>query len=135
MKPKRDCKAEVERPRANKVAAAVAAVVDAWEAEEEEIERTRRKEQERGSQAALDGSSSFRIPRTRSALAAAAAAAFEAEACGLSALGDDIEDSSYSSKANRSRKRASVAPVGQTSVPRIVNDLDNRSSFHMFNAS
>ena len=63
-----------------------------------------------------------------------AAAAFEAEARGSSALGDDIEDSSYSSKVNRSRKRASVAPVGQTSVPRVVNDLDNRSSFLMFDA-
>ena len=126
-KPKRDRKAEVERARANKVAAAAAAGIDVWEAEEEEIER--RKEQERELQVALDNSSGFRIPRTRSALAAAAA--FEAEARGSSAPGDDIEDLN---KQNRPRKRASVAPVGQTSVPRVVNDVDNRGSFHMFNA-
>ena len=106
-KPKRDRRAEVE-------------------AEEEEIER--RKEQEKESQAALDGSSSFRIPRIRGALAAAAA--FEAEARGSSAPGDDIEEST---KADRFRKRASVTPVGQTSIPRVVNDVDNRGSFHMFN--
>ena len=80
----------------------------------------------------MDSSSGFRIPRTRSAFAAAAA--FEAEARGSSAPGDDIEVSTDSSKANRSRKRASVAPVGQASVPRVVNDVDNRDSFHMFNA-
>ena len=129
-KPKRDRKAEIERARANKAAAAAVAGIDGWEAEEEEIER--RKEQEREFQAALDGSAGFRNPRTRSALAAAAA--FEAEARGSSAPGDDIEDSTDSSKATRSRKRASVAPVGQTSVPRVVNDVDNRGSFHMFNA-
>ena len=129
-KPKRDRKAEVERARANKMAAAAGAGIDVWEAEEEEIER--RKEQERELQAALDSSSGFRIPRTRSALAAAAA--FEAEARGSSVPGDDIEVSTDPSKANRSRKRASVAPVGQTSVPRVVNDVDNRGSFHMFNA-
>jgi hypothetical protein len=129
-KPKRDRKAEVERARANKVAAAADAGIDVWEAEEEEIER--RKEQERELQTALDSSSGFRIPRTRSALAAAAA--FEAEAHGSSAPGDDIGISTDSSKANRSRKRASVAPVGLTSVPRVVNDVDNRDSFHMFNA-
>lgn len=130
-KPKRDRKAEVERAKANKVAAAAGAGIDVWEeAEDEEIER--RKEQERELQATLDSSSGFRIPRTRSALAAAAA--FEAEARGSSAPGDDIEVSTDSSKANRSRKRASVAPVGQPSVPRVVNDVDNRDSFHMFNA-
>ena len=123
-KPKRDRKAEVERARANKLAAA-----DDWEGEEE-IER--RKAQERELQAALDSSSGFRIPRTRSALAAAAA--FEAEAHGSSVFGDDIEISTDSGTANRSRKRASIAPVGQTSVPRVVNDVDNRDSFHMFNA-
>ena len=99
-----------------------------WEAEEGEIERM--KEQERDLQAALDGSSGFRIPRSRYALAAAAASK-AAEARGSSAPGDDIEDSS---KANSSPNRASVAPVRQTSVPRVVNDVDNRSSFHMFNA-
>ena len=128
-KPKRDRKAEIERARANKVAAAAGAGTDVWEAEEE-IER--RKEQERELQAALDSSSGFRIPRTRSALAAAAA--FEAEARGSSAPDDDIEVFTDSSKANRPRKRSSVAPVGQTSVPRVVNDVDNRGSFHMFNA-
>ena len=127
---KRDRKAEVERAKANKVAAAAGAGIEVWEAEEEEIER--RKEHERELQAALDSSSGFRIPRTRSALAAAAA--FEAEARGSSAAGDDIEVSTDSSKATRSRKRASVAPVGQPSVPRVVNDVDNRDSFHMFNA-
>ena len=129
-KPKRDRKAEVERAKANKVAAATGAEIDVWEAEEEEIER--RREQEREVQAALDSSSGFRIPRTRSALAAAAA--FEAEARGSSAPGDDIEVSADSSKVNRPRKRASVAPVGQPSIPRVVNDVGNRDSFHMFNA-
>ena len=128
-KPKRDRKAEIERARANKMAAAAGAGIDVWEAEEE-VER--RKEQERELQAALDSSSGFRIPRTRSALAAAAA--FEAEARGSSAPDDDIDVFTDSSKANRSRKRSSVAPVGQTSVPRVVNDVDNRGSFHMFNA-
>ena len=123
-KPKRDRKAEVERAKANKEAAA--ADIGVWEAENEEIER--RKEQERELQAALDSSSGFRIPRTRGALAAAAA--FEAEARGSEAGGDDIG----ATTANKSRKRTSVAPVGQTSVPRVVNDVDNRDSFHMFNA-
>ena len=130
-KPKRDRKAEVERAKANKEVASVGAAIDVWDTEDrEEIER--RKEQERELQAALDISSGFRIPRTRSALAAAAA--FEAEAHGSSTLGDDNEASTDPNRTNKSRKRASVAPVVQTSVPRVVNDVDNRGSFHMFNA-
>ena len=39
-----------------------------------------------------------------------------------------------SSKVNGFRKRASVAPVGQTSVPKVVIDVDNQGSFYMFNA-
>lgn len=58
----------------------------------------------------------------------------EVERAKASAPGDDIEVSTDSSKAAKSRKRASVAPVGQASVPRVVNDVDNRDSFHMFNA-
>ena len=81
-RPKRDRKAEVEPARVNdKVAAAAAAGIDVWEAEEEEIERRKEKERERELQATLDSSSGFRIPRTLSALAAAAA--FEAEARGF----------------------------------------------------
>lgn len=130
-KPKRDRKAEVERARANKEAAAAGAGIDVSEVwEMEEIER--RKEQERELQAALDASSGFRIPRTRSALAAVAA--FEAEAQGSSAVGDDVGVTTESNKLGRSRKRSSVAPVGQTSVPRVVNDVGNRDSFNMFNA-
>jgi hypothetical protein len=125
---KRDRKAEVERAKANKEMAAGGAGIAVWEAEERE-EMERRKEQERD---ALDSSSAFRIPRTRSALAAAAA--FEAEARGSSAPGDDIEVSTDWNKLNKSRKRPSVTPVGPTSVPRVVNDVDNRGSFHMFNA-
>jgi len=128
-KPKRDRKAEVERAKANKEAGAAGAGIDVREAGEKAgIER--RREQEKELQAALDSSSGFRIPRTRSALAAAAA--FEAEARGSSAAADDV--GSESSKANKSRKRPSVTPVGQTSVPRVVNDVGNRDSFSMFNA-
>ena len=129
-KSKRDRKAEAERAKANKVAAAAGAGIDDWEAEDEEVER--RKEQERELQATLDSSSGFRVPRTRSGFALAAA--FEAEARGSSAPGDDIELSTDLSKANRSRKRTLDAPVGQTSVPRVVVNVDNRDSFNMFNA-
>ena len=128
-KHKRDRKAEIERAKANKEAAAATAGTEVWDQEEEEIER--RKEQERELQAALDNSSGFRIPRTRGALAAVAA--FEAEARGSSVAGDDT-GTTDPYKANKPRKRASVAPVGQTSVPMVVNDVDNRGSFHMFNA-
>ena len=129
-KSKRDRKAEAERAKANKVAAAAGVGIDDWEVEDEEIER--RKEQERELQATLDSSSGFRVPRTRSGFALAAA--FEAEARGSSAPGDDIELSTDLSKANRSRKRTLDAPVGQTSVPRVVVNVDNRDSFNMFNA-
>ena len=127
-KSKRDRKAENERAKANKEAAAASADIDVWKGEEIE----RRKEQQREWQAALDSSAGFRIPRTRSALAAAAA--FEAEVRESSAPDDDMEASTDSNKANKSRKRPSVGPAAQMSVPRVVNDVDNRGSFHMFNA-
>ncbi|KIM39576.1 hypothetical protein M413DRAFT_447053 [Hebeloma cylindrosporum] len=157
-KPKRDRKAEAERAKANKAkeresAAARAAQLDKEEEEEAEraaalmgdeenrelgdLEKARRRELH----ATLDASAGFRAPRTRGAMAAAAA--FEAEAHGSTPISGS-SSISVPASAGPSRppdstdkshwKRASIASMSQTSIPRVVNDVDNRDSFNMFNA-
>ena len=87
-KPKRDRKAEVERAKANREAAAIGTGIDVR----------------------------------------------EAEARGSSTVDDDVGATTESNKTNKSRKRASVAPVGQTSLPRVVNDVDNLNLFKWFDS-
>ncbi|KAI8985649.1 hypothetical protein BD414DRAFT_578477 [Trametes punicea] len=94
-----------------------------------------RKRQER--LRALDSSPGFRAPRTRAAMAAAAA--FEAEATGSEAHAESSsaaqgrEGSAEATKAEKAAKkpRRSVAPPPQD-LPLTVDDVDNRKSFTMF---
>ncbi|KZP17582.1 hypothetical protein FIBSPDRAFT_1046754 [Athelia psychrophila] len=87
----------------------------------------------------LDTSPGFRAPRTRHGIAAAAA--FEAEAEG----GGDVEEHEHefdspeeharreAAKQKPARKRSSAALPRYTDVPPIVDEVDNRQSFKMFN--
>lgn len=125
-KPKRDRKAEAERRKLYLQAKATEA---------------------RDTQTALDISPGFRAPRTRKGLAAAAA--FEAEAHAEGAFGEDdgddvdIEDGEHLNPAERhSRKEAAKQRIrrpptvlpGQAEIPPIVDEVDNRQSFKMFDA-
>ena len=162
-KGKREKKAEAERVKANKEAkeresaAARAAQLDKEEEEEEEAERAMNaammgdeenrelddleKERRPELYATLDSSAGFRAPRTRGAMAAAAA--FEAEAQGSTPISGS-SSISIPASAGPSRppdstekshwKRPSITSMSQTSIPRVVNDVDNRDSFSMFNA-
>lgn len=113
---KRDRKAENERAKAKREAAAAA-----------------------GGKVPLfaDNTHDFGLPRTRRA--AAAAAAFEAEAQVLFSPVDgefsDIESpSAERDERSRSKKRLSITSIPQAASPQVVNDVDRRGSFHMFNA-
>lgn len=157
-KGKRDKKVEkaIKEAKERESAAARAAQLDKEE-EEEEAERVAHaavlgdeenqelddleKERRRELYATLDPSAGFRAPRTRGAMAAAAA--FEAEAHGSTPISGSssisIPPSAGPSRppdsAERSHwKRPSITSMSQTSIPRVVNDVDNRDSFSMFNA-
>ena len=119
-KPKRDRKAEAERRKLYLQAKAAEA---------------------QKSHTVLDISPGFRAPRTRKGLAAAAA--FEAEAHGEGVVRDDVdlEGGSHLDPAERhSRKEAAKQRIrrpptvlpGQAEVPPIVDEIDNRQSFKMF---
>jgi len=142
-KPKRDRKAEAERAKANKEAREVAeraarassGYQDGEGVEQKDEDQEGALERERSFQAMLDASAGFRAPRTRNAVAAAVA--FEAEARGESVSASASAGPSYSeqiSDGGRIKKRPSVAPVTQPSTPRVVDHVDNRDSFNMFNA-
>ncbi|PPQ79825.1 LOW QUALITY PROTEIN: hypothetical protein CVT25_002979 [Psilocybe cyanescens] len=149
-KAKRDRKAEAERAKTNKEAreageAAEHATLpeidkqeDQTEQEQERLRRSLAREEERELQAVLDASAGFRTPRTRNAKAIVAA--FEAEARGSSSASVSVPPSypseplSENSKAERLKKRASIISVSQPSTPMLVDHVDNRDSFNMFNA-
>jgi len=124
-------------------AVAIASVANEDNRMQEDLERQRRREHH----TTLDESTGFRPPRTRGAKAAAAA--FEAEAHGSTPISasssisipasagpsrppDSADDSA--NQRNSHWKRPSIAPMSQASIPRVVNDVDNRDSFNMFNA-
>jgi hypothetical protein len=71
----------------------------------------------------LDSAPGFRAPRTRQALAEAAA--FEAEATSVPSPG---------SKKGTRWKRAPMTLPGRSEVPPMVDDVDNQKSFKMFDA-
>ena len=119
-KPKRDRKAEAERRKLYLQAKAADA---------------------RKSQTTQDLSPGFRAPRTRKGLAAAAA--FEAEAHAEGTVHDDVdpEGGKHLDPAERhSRKEAAKQRIrrpptvlpGQAEIPPIVDEVDNRQSFKMF---
>ncbi|KAH9893591.1 hypothetical protein C8Q73DRAFT_761641 [Cubamyces lactineus] len=96
-----------------------------------------RKRQER--LRALDSSPGFRAPRTRAAMAAAAA--FEAEvgadarapeheAAGSSSAAENIAGPSTSEKPSKKPRRSVALP--QEDIPLTVENVDNRKSFTMF---
>ncbi|KJA22748.1 hypothetical protein HYPSUDRAFT_185810 [Hypholoma sublateritium FD-334 SS-4] len=94
--------------------------------------------QNRELQVQLDNSAGFRA-RTRGARAAAAA--FEAEACGPSSATASVAPSEPlppqeepSAVSVPLKKRHVTMPAMQSSIPRVVHDVDNRDSFSMFNA-
>ncbi|KAL6297851.1 PHD-zinc-finger like domain-containing protein [Sparassis latifolia] len=94
-----------------------------------------RKRREREAQAqGLDASPGFRAPRTRRAVAAAAA--FEAEVAGSVQAGpsDASEDATTESvSAGSPRKRAKRTPASTPAQePQVVQDVDNQQSFRMF---
>lgn len=96
------------------------------------------KRQDRELQVQLDSSAGFRA-RTRGARAAAAA--FEAEACGPSSTTASVAPSEPqppqeepSAVSVPLKKRHVAIPAMQSSIPRVVHDVDNRDSFSMFNA-
>ena len=116
---KRDRKAEYERAKAKKEAAVAAG--------EKPLERP----------LFTDNTHDFGLPRTRRA--AAAVAAFEAEAQVLfSPIDGEFSDidspSAERDERSRSKKRLSITSIPQAASPQVVNDVDNRGSFHMFNA-
>lgn len=161
-KGKRDKKTEAEKFRASKEAregeSAAAHVAELDKEDEEEAERVRAataavmggednrelddldKEPRRELYATLDASAGFHAPKTRGAMAASAA--FEAEAHSTPISGSSsisIPPSAGPSRppdsADKSHwKRPSITSMSQTSIPRVVNDVDNRDSFSMFNA-
>jgi hypothetical protein len=88
-------------------------------------EERRRQIKETAETAAIDESPSFRVPRTRRAIAAAAA--FEAEA-----HGKPVRDGDY--MGGNGRKRSLSSLPGQSDVPPMVEDVDNQQSFKMFDA-
>jgi hypothetical protein len=115
---KRDRKAENERAKVKKEAAP---------AGEKALERP----------LFTDNTHDFGLPRTRRA--AAAVAAFEAEAQALFSPVDGEFSDTESPSAERderswSKKRLSITSIPQAASPQVVNDVDNRGSFHMFNA-
>lgn len=77
---------------------------------------------------ALDISPGFRAPRTRRALAVAAA--FEAEATGGAV---EVQDLEAAMKSNKARQGSGVSSV-HLGVPQMVEDVDNQGSFKMFDA-
>ena len=94
--------------------------------------------QDRQLQVQLDSSAGFRA-RTRGAHAAAAA--FEAEVCGPSSAMASIASSEPQAPQEEpstisvpSKKRHITTPAMQSSIPRVVDHVDNRDSFSMFNA-
>lgn len=133
-KPKRDRQKEQEKRRQTNKARAEAAAAAA--AAQEEHERLL--------QQALDESAGFRAPRTRRAVAAAAQ--FESEtlpdATGTSVVDGPPEASSSTatgweslnneSKRPPSKRRGTGTAPGQTEIPPMVEDVDNRGSFTMF---
>ena len=76
---------------------------------------------------ALDATPGFRVPRTRSAVAAAAA--FEMEAHGQS---ESSGDQSSSNKKGGKWKRGPLLMPGQSEVPPMVDGVDKQRSFEMF---
>ncbi|KAG6335068.1 hypothetical protein ID866_4028 [Astraeus odoratus] len=79
----------------------------------------------------LDISPGFRAPRTRRALAVAAA--FEAEATGVVVDAQIVDATAGPSQKSKGRPKASGA-TGQLGVPQVVEDVDNQGSFKMFDA-
>lgn len=101
--------------------------------EQEKVKLAKRRD--RDLQAQLDFSAGFRARTTRGGRAAAAA--FEAEANGPSSppvAGPSEPRHESDSVSASSKKRPPVTPTMQTSVPRVVYDVDNRDSFNMFHA-
>ncbi|KAJ3502163.1 hypothetical protein NLJ89_g9014 [Agrocybe chaxingu] len=131
---------------------------DEQEGRGKEIDRSRDRGRDRELQAALDASAGFRAPRTRSALAAAAAFEEEATRGSSPAAGPSViplprpilpltaldavastSTSAYSEPpgskpVSKSKKRPSIVTMGQPGSPRVVSDVDNRDSFSLFNA-
>ena len=77
-------------------------------------------------QGTLDASPGFRVPRTRSAVAAAVA--FESEAQGKPSGAES------SSRKGTKWKRGPLLLPGQSEVPPMVDDVDKQRSFKMFDA-
>ncbi|KAF4611305.1 hypothetical protein D9613_007262 [Agrocybe pediades] len=147
-KAKRDRKAEAERAKANKEARQLTDKATSvstehrndegagGEGQGEGQDKEDALEKERNFQAMLDASAGFRAPRTRNALAAAVA--FEAEALGgepsSAATSAGPSHTDQISEGSRHKKRGSVVPVTQPSTPRVVDHVDDRDTFLMFNA-
>ncbi|KAH9479291.1 Peregrin [Psilocybe cubensis] len=155
-KAKRDRKAEAERAKANKEAREAAEAVgvagyrssasefekqeDQEKQAQERLRRSLAREEVKDLHAVLDASAGFRAPRTRNAKAIAAA--FEAEAHSSSSASGPVlplypseqETLSENSKAERLKKRSSIVSISQPSTPMLVDHVDNRDSFNMFNA-
>lgn len=78
---------------------------------------------------ALDVAPGFRAPRTRRALAAAAA--FEAEAAGSIVVDEQSEEADAGETTKKSIK---LRTTGQPEVPPMVEDVDSQGSFKLFDA-
>lgn len=81
---------------------------------------------------ALDVAPGFRAPRTRRALAAAAA--FEAEAAGGVSVDEQIQEVQEAGAGEVTKKPAKLRTIGQPEVPPMVEDVDSQGSFKMFDA-
>ncbi|TFK48530.1 hypothetical protein OE88DRAFT_1634784 [Heliocybe sulcata] len=91
--------------------------------------RTKRKREASGD--AVDASPGFRAPRTRRALAAAAA--FEAEARGQTEAPEVVpETESGPAPEKPPRRKRTPAKVTHSEIPTIVKTIDNRESFKKF---
>ncbi|KAH0836797.1 hypothetical protein J3R83DRAFT_8562 [Lanmaoa asiatica] len=80
---------------------------------------------------ALDVAPGFRAPRTRRALAAAAA--FEAEAVG-GVADEQIQELLEAGAGEAAKKPTKLRTPGQPEVPPMVEDVDSQGSFKMFDA-
>jgi hypothetical protein len=109
-------------------------------ARDHQVEKGRRLVREAAALEALDISPGFRAPRTRKGVAAAAAFEAEAHAEGEDEAAQVLEPSEQHSRKEaakqRSRgwKRGPLVLPGQSGVPPIVEEVDKRQSFKMFDA-
>ena len=81
---------------------------------------------------ALDAAPGFRAPRTRRALAAAAA--FEAEAASGATDEQMVQDVQEVGSGDATKKPIKMRTAGQPDVPPMVEDVDSQGSFKMFDA-